>query len=402
MSIAVQSLPLELIVAGVLAATLAFRTISRWMGQPLVVGEILSGLLIGLVLAAIPGASVRTVASSLALVGNFGLVFLVFGALLHEKDERAIDWRGDLTVSAFNVLPAFIGGGMWAVWYASAHAMQVSTAFILLVATATAISAVPVLARILAELHIGGTPVGRLSFRVACITDVVGWLLVGAALAIHSDGEPSVFAAGRGLLVLMLFGGLHALRRLMGARWAQAGATKAILVILLAVSGVTHMAGLHVVFGAFIVGTVFGTQREVVRDWKRDMGWVTDRFFCPLYFVVAGMNILSGSFEGAEFTWGLSFLVVSMASKLLPLYWVARRRGMSADEGRLLALLLNARGLMELVILGIGLQAGILNASQYALFVVVAVVTTVVCTPLCRVVLTRMRRTAPVASGKVE
>ncbi|MFT4171882.1 MAG: cation:proton antiporter [Rhodocyclaceae bacterium] len=401
MTLGSLSLPLEIIVGGVLAISFAMRMVANALGQPHVIGEILAGLLIGLVLMAGAGDVARGLAGQLSVLGSFGLIFLVLGALLHEPDTLGAQrqWRTDLFFTACNVLPAFVCGGAWAIAYARAHTLAAPGAFVLLVATAAAISAVPVLARILAELRLADTRVGALSFRVACLTDVAGWLLVGVSLAIHTQGEPWAFALGRLALILMLFAVLAGIRRMLRPWLGTTPATTAVvIVLLLAACGLTHMAGLHVVFGAFIVGTVFGGEASVVRHWRRDMGWVTERFFCPLYFVVAGMSILSGgTLTAGDWGWGVVFLALSMGSKILPLYWAARRRGWAPDEARLLGLLLNARGLMELVILGIGLQAGIFTATQYALFVAVAVVTTVVCTPLCRVVLKRMHAASDAA-----
>jgi Kef-type K+ transport system membrane component KefB len=403
MSITAAEFPIHLVIAGVLAVSLLFRGLATKVGQPQVVGEILAGLVVGLGLSTIghqigmPDVLFQSLSSSLNLLGNFGLVFLVMNALFNNPSDLNLSKEGKRTVlyvTLANVLPSFIGGGWLGYQYAMAHAIETKSAFILLVSVASSMSAVPVLARILSELKLSGTRAGQISFRSACWTDAIGWMCVGVALALHSQGDAFQFAMTRllvtGIVLAALFGIRHLIRRYPMS--SPSSSNKLLLIVLLVTAGVTHLASLHLVFGAFLVGSVFAGEKELTKNWLKDSAWMTDRFFCPLFFAVAGMNLQSvGSVSSQEVLWGLGFLTLCIFSKLIPLMWMGSRLGMSRQESTLLALLLNTRGLMELVILSIGLHYGIFSPIQYSIFVIVAVVTTIITMPLCRLVLTRQQ-----------
>jgi Kef-type K+ transport system membrane component KefB len=395
-------LPLFMFLGATLVVAVCFRRLAVAVGQPKVIGEIAAGLAIGALLAATnawwggTGApAAGSLVPSLSLLGDFGLIFLVVNALLSDRAEtpgtRSDGWRASWLTLA-NVLPAFVGTAWLAVWYARSHELGSPMAFIMLVAAACSISAVPVLARILAELGLVGSTVGRLTFQVACWSDVFGWMVVGAALSLHGRGEPVQFGMFRMGVIAALVLGLVAARAMVRRHLAsapQAGGM-VLLIVLLVTASVTHMAGLHLVFGAFLVGSVFASERALARQWLSQTTWVTERLFCPVFFVVSGMNLLSaGTLSSAEMAWGSAFLATCVLTKLIPLFLASRLLGLAPRESALVAVLLNTRGLMELVILSVGLKAGIFTPVQYSIFVMVAVLTTVISMPLCRQALRR-------------
>lgn len=396
--------PIPLTVGGVILASVLLHRAVRVFGQPKVVGEIFAGLAVGVALNAFSGLFgdssgllAKSTATALDSIGSIGLVFIVLNALFQSSSQngelqRSVNSRAVLTVTLANTVPSFVVGAWMAVKYAESRDLQATPAFVLLVGTSVTISAVPVLARILAELHLERSIAGKLAFRTACWTDVIGWVLVGMALSFQQQIDTWTFVGTRALVVLAIFSVLVAVRKLLTRTSTDGAMTNQILLILLLLSaGVMHAASLHLVFGAFLVGSVFSSHDGVRTAWLKSTAWITDGLFCPLFFAVAGMKLLSsGQIEPSELTWGAAFLALSIGIKLLPLAVAARYVGLSATEGVLLGLMLNTRGLMELVILSIGLAAGIFTQVQYSIFVVIAIVTTIMSAPLCRLAQARL------------
>ena len=189
-----------------------------------------------------------------------------------------------------------------------------------------------------------------------------------------------------------MFATLKAIKYGIVRRWFGAAPSSQIVLIALLVSAsLTHLASLHVVFGAFLVGSVFVSDKDIRESWLKATSWITDRFFCPLFFAIAGMKLLSSDdFALSELGWGTAFLALCIGSKLIPLMIAGRWIGLSRPESLLLGLLLNTRGLMELVILSVGLSSGIFSPVQYSIFVMVTVATTLMSTPLSRLVQRRL------------
>ncbi|CAN5413929.1 hypothetical protein BH09PSE5_BH09PSE5_50430 [soil metagenome] len=402
MTFQLAELPIFLLLGGILLVSLVCRRAAGIVGQPQVVGEILAGLAVGLLLAhsaatgdAAAAGSTRSLSRSISLLGDFGLVFMVVNALFQDHVGKALTVTRDrtvLVVTAANIVPAALCAAWLGFNYADSHAIESKSAFVLLIGVAASISAVPVLARMLDELKLAGTRIGSLSFRAACWTDMLAWVAVAVALSLHGKGDPLTagstrLAAAAALIVALL--GIRALMRKRLARSPQA-ASQVLLVTVLLSAGITHLAGLHLVFGAFLVGTVFASERELVRQWLAQTTWLAERLLSPLFFVVSGMNLATaGSIAVAEAGWGAAFLAICVVTKLVPLFITGRALGYSRQDSSLLAVLLNTRGLMELVILSVGLNAGIFSPVQYSIFVMVAIITTVISMPLCRMVMRR-------------
>ena len=396
--------PVSLTIGVVILASLILHRLARLIGQPPLVGDMCAGLLVGVALNFIGKAfenSSSTLANSTAVslvhLGEIGLIFLVVNALFHAPRGNAVtegvsEVKAVLLVTLTNCIPPFLIGGWLAIQYASAHGLPASPAFLILIGVSMSISAVPVLAGILIELGLQSSRVGGLAFRAACWSDVIGWTLVGLALSLHQKADSSNFVWTCLLLVATIFAALMIVKYLI-IRYQPSHtiSNQAILIAVLIASGLTQLASLHVVFGAFLVGTVFASHDTIRANWLSATSWITDRFFCPLFFAIAGMKLLSSDeFAVSELGWGLGFLVVCVSTKLIPLYITGRWIGLSKPESQLLGLMLNTRGLMELVVLSVGLSSGIFSPLQYSIFVLVTAVTTLMSTPLCRLVQRRL------------
>ena len=396
--------PIHLVIGLVILASLILHRVARLFGQPPLIGDMLAGLLVGVALNLIgkafgdaSGTLATSTANSLEHLGTIGLVFIVVNALFHAPsnhtaDDGATSGKAVLMVTLANCVPSLLIGGWLAVQYATAREMPATPAFIILIGVAMSISAVPVLAGILVELGLKSSRVGSLAFRAACWTDVIGWILVGLALSLHQNADSYYFAVSRLVLVAAIFAALMAVKSRLVRHWpGPAIANQIILIALLVSAGLTHLASLHIVFGAFLVGSVFASDKNIRDSWLHATSWITDRFFCPLFFAIAGMKLLSSDdFAIAELGWGMAFLVLCIGTKLVPLMIAGRWIGLSRPESLLLGLLLNTRGLMELVILSVGLSTGIFSPIQYSIFVVVTAATTLMSTPLSRMVQRRL------------
>ncbi len=388
----------------VILASLILHRVARLLGQPPLIGDMLAGLLVGVALNLMgklffdsTSSLATATARSLEDLGAIGLVFIVVKALFHAPRSDAAtegisNARAVIAITLTNCLPSLLIGGWLAVQYASAHELRATPAFVILIGVSMSISAVPVLAGILVELGLQTSRVGGLAFRAACWTDVIGWILVGLALSLHQNADSSHFVLTRLLLVGAMFAALMVVKYGIVHRWfGSASSSQIVLIALLTSAGLTHLASLHVVFGAFLVGSVFASNNDIRENWLRATGWITDRFFCPLFFAIAGMKLLSSDdFALNELGWGAAFLVLCIATKLVPLMLAGRWIGLSRPESLLLGLLLNTRGLMELVILSVGLSSGIFSPVQYTIFVVVTIATTLMSTPLSRLVQRRL------------
>jgi len=392
--------PVSLTIGVVILSSLILHRLARVFGQPPLIGDMCAGLLVGVALNFVGKAFessssnlANSTAVSLVHLGEIGLIFLVVNALFHAPRGNSVkggasDARAILLVTLTNCIPPFLIGGWLAIQYASAHELPATPAFLILIGVSMSISAVPVLAGILVELGLQSSRVSGLAFRAACWSDVIGWTLVGLALSLNQNADSSQFVWTSLILVIAIFAALQAIKYLIIRHQpSHTISNQVILIALLIASGLTQLASLHVVFGAFLVGSVFASHDTIRENWLKTTSWVTERFFCPLFFAIAGMKLLSSDeFALGELGWSLGFLAVCVGTKLVPLFIAGRVIGLSKPESILLGLMLNTRGLMELVVLSVGLSSGIFSPLQYSIFVIVTAVTTLMSTPLCRLV----------------
>jgi len=386
--------------AVILVAAQVFGALARRIGQPAVVGEIVAGVLLGPTLfggavpAALFPADVRPGLTALASVGVAVFMFVI-GL---ELDQKLLRGKGGVAagVATGAIALPFALGCLLALHLAGNHDRRGSLlAFVLFFGAAMSITAFPVLARILVDRGMHRTNAGGLAIAAAAIGDVVAWCLLAATLT---------FAAGQSAwqavlvvpyVLIMLFVVRPVLARLAAAhqrtgRSLPAGALAGVVVFAVVSGGVTEWLGLHFIFGAFFAGAIIpraGTEklREEIIDRVDPVGSV----LLPVYFAVAGLGVnlsivdLVGAGELAL------ILLVAIGGKFLGTYLSARVCGQDVRHARTLAVLMNTRGLTELIILGVGLQAGLLDASLYSLMVVMAVVTTAMTGPLLNLVYPR-------------
>lgn len=389
------------------------------VGQPPVVGEMVAGVLLGpsLLGLLLPGAQEALFPAELRpvlfVVGQIGLVLLMFHAgfafSTHSSGGLA---RTAAAVSLAGVsAPLVLGVGL--VLVAAGHVplappgvpVGVVAAF---VGVALAITAFPMLARIITERGQAGTRHGSIALASGAVDDVVAWVLLAVVLAVATGSPgPALLTVGGAavFLALVWFVARPGMLRLMSTtRVDDPARLLGTVAILFAAAWFTDEIGLYAVFGAFALGLAVPR----VPAAERVVGALTPvtAVLVPLFFTYSGLNTQFGLFtEPAVLLFALACVVVAIVGKFGACWVAARRRGEPQGVALRVASLMNARGLMQLIALNIGLEAGIVGPALFTVLVLVALVTTIMTSPL----LTWVERRHPpaealpdAADGRVE
>jgi Kef-type K+ transport system membrane component KefB len=384
------------------AARLAGRLAAR-LGQPPVIGEILAGIalgpsLLGLLGADLPGTLFPDDARGwLKHVGDLGLVLFLFG-VGRESDPRLLRRArgriGALSVGSI-VVPAAVGAlvalPLWAD-HAIVDGQGVPrAAFAAFVAVALAVTAFPVLARILGDAGLLRSEVGRTAMAVAAVTDLVAWSALAVVVGIWGTGGRPVLelvllvlAYGVGLRVVLL-PVVRAALAWWGRRTSLVPAA-ILLAGLLVSAAATDRIGLHAAIGAFAFGVLCPREGAAGRAAAagEDVLARTGVLLVPVFFLTTGLTVDLASLSLGGVSELLLLLVAASLAKFVGVAGAARLSGDAARPAAALGVLLNARGLTELVILEVGRSSGILDDRIFAALVAVALVTTVVTGPLFR------------------
>jgi K+:H+ antiporter len=398
----------------VLAAALLGRLAARAARQPEVIGEILAGILVVPVVVAVAGHGALAalmppdVLGVLKYIGKIGLVLFLVG-VAHELrrgggglGSRSVGW---VTIGSF--FPALASGLVFAGWVlwsgdgvlrGSAPALSL----VLMIAVALSVTAVPVLARILEDRDMMAGRNGKLSMAAAVFTDSTAWLLLVVAMGTASGGWGGVV---RSLVVLAVGVAIALLGRIL-LRGSTAGTlaarfprllSVAVAVAALVVAIEMEHWGLTAVFGAFVVGLAM-PDGEGAERWEEVTRPVASlgRLFVPVFFVVAGMGLFAT--PSSSLPWFAAALATALAilGKVGGGYLGARLGGETRRDAVTIGVLMNTRGLTEIVVLQAGYSAGLLSAALFLALVVMALVTTGLTGPLLSLIDLRARRTAPV------
>jgi len=367
-------------------------------GQPAVIGEIVAGVLLGpTLLGALPGdpsgalfpPDARPVLKS---IGEIGLVLFMFtvgwdldlGLVRHRERAAAV-------VSVSSIALPFALGLALAAYLHPEHDVVAGEAvpfwpFAVFVGASLSITAFPVLARILQETRLAATALGALVITAAAVDDVVGWSALALALALLASGgtweyvrivaETVVFAA------VLLFAVRPLLRRVPPA---AAGAL--VLPAALACAAVTDAIGIHAVFGAFLFGAAMprpgpaGALHEVRRRLAPVVG-----VLAPIYFVTSGMAVDIPGLRAGDAAAFVLILVAACAGKFLGSFGAARAMRVPTRDAAAIGVLMNTRGLVEIVLLTVGRDAGLIDDRLFTLLALMAIVTTVVTAPALRAI----------------
>ncbi|HEX5741080.1 MAG TPA: cation:proton antiporter [Pilimelia sp.] len=396
------------VLAAVLGLAAAARRAAAALRQPGVLGEMAAGLLAGPLLLALLGPAATAavlppgVLTVLRLVAKAALVLYVVGLAYGLRRDRsgtgprALGW-----VAAGGLVPGMCAGAALALWIIvdgdpALRGTAPTAAFVLYVGVALAITSVPVLARILADRGLAQARVGRLSLSSAILIDAVGWLVLALAVGLLA-GDSGRFVQA---LALLGGGGLAALglRRALGAAPARRFAAGRPLAAAVALAAAGFAAGLAMewggqsaILGAAVVGLALPADCPA---WSAAVARVgaPGRALVPAFFVVTGLALLDGA-HGAP-SWALlsGTLLLAMGAKVGGGYLGARRAGEERADALRVGVLMNSRGLTELIVLQVGYEAGLMSGRLYLVLVVMALLTTAVTGPLLSAVTAVQRR----------
>jgi Kef-type K+ transport system membrane component KefB len=367
----------------------------RRFGQPEVIGEIAGGILLGPTL--LHGAITRElfpaeIRPALAALSTVGVCVFMFLVGLHLADA-GLRGQGRIAVvlSLGSMVVPFVLGTLLAIGLVGDRSGRTAALFCLYLGTAMSITAFPVLARILTDRELIDTPIGGLALATAAVGDVLAWSMLAVLVALsHGDTPP-----WRVLLVVPFVAILVGVVRPLLARLADrrpadrvhtprarvilgAGLVVAIAAALMLSSTATWWMGLHQIFGAFLFGAVMPrvgatTLRARVLPWIDRIDRIV---LLPPFFVVAGFAVDLSGMDGRELGVLLLILLVAIGGKMSGAFGAARLARVSTRHSAALALLVNTRGLTELIVLAVGLQIGLLDRRLYSLMVLMALVTT--------------------------
>ena len=387
-----------LTLAAILVVGRVFGRLLARVGQPPVIGEIVAGIVLGpsVLGAALAGRLLPPEAApALGIVAQLGVVLYMFLVGL-ELDLGALRGRqrtaAGLVAALGTAVPFILGAGLAVVLHGRFAPSGVTLLpFALFLGVALAVTAFPVLARILADRGLADTDIGRISLGAAALGDVAAWCLLAVVvgLATARPGEGLAVVAGAAVFVAAVVGLVRpALRAWLGRSAADAsdGAAVPVLVALaLAAAAVTEAIGIHALFGAFALGAVVPHDAPAARALPRALAPAVVGVLLPAFFASTGMRTRIDLVTGADL-WLVTAVVIAVATagKVAGALAGARLGGLAWRDAALVGALMNTRGLMELIVLDVGLALGILSPTLFAILVVMAVVTTGMTGPVVR------------------
>ena len=394
---------LSILLLQVIAILLSAKVVGallRKVGQPSVIGEMIAGILLGPSLLGILWPNAMTFLfppqslDALGLLSQVGLVIFMFVVGM-ELDVKHLLGKGHavLLVSHVSILvPFFLGTMFSVVIFTNAAPPNTNfTAFALFMSVAMSITAFPVLARILKEREMLKSNLGNTALACAAVGDVTAWCLLAMVIAIaKASGLGSALWMVSMTIVftsLMLFVVKRPLERIAhryreGTVWRNAIVT-VVLIFTFASALCTEVIGIHALFGAFLAGVVMPARAELREFLTERVGVFATGFLLPLFFAFTGLRTQIGLLnDWTSWLMCACVVVVAIAGKLGGSMLAARWTGMNWRDSFSLGALMNTRGLIELIVLNIGYDLGILSPRMFSMMVCMALVTTCMATPL--------------------
>jgi Kef-type K+ transport system membrane component KefB len=395
-------------IAVVLSAAHVLGAAARRLGQPRVIGEIVAGIALGpTLLGHLTGHRLfpPAVMPALTTLADVGLVLFMFIVGL-ELDRRRLQGKARIVtgVAAGATALPFAMGCALALLLAHRYAPGQGAPFVLFFAVSVSATAFPVLARILTDRGMQQTLLGGIALASAAVIDVVSYTLLAVVVGIASaSGHESwrlLLAPVYGLV--MVFAVRPLLRRLTSAAGSSGRITPAqlsfVLIGLFASAWITQWMQVNFIFGAFLFGAVM-PRSEALLQWLLDAFAPAVQLMLPMFFVVTGLTVDLGKLHLGDLGVLAAILAVSILGKAGGGYAGARFTGIPRRGSLVVAVLVNTRGLTEIVILTIGLQQHLLEPGLYALLIVMALVTTAMTGPLLNRVYPRDRLAEDLAAA---
>lgn len=394
------SLTVVIVASRVLGALFA-----RGLGQPAVIGEILAGIALGpsLLGAVWPEAGAVLVPSEVGpyvkVLAQIGVVLFMFLVGL-ELDLRTLrrSSRTTLAVAHGGIVVPFVSGAVLALWLFPRYgpAGVDFTSFSLFLGVSMSVTAFPVLARILTDRGVHRTPLGTLALASAAVDDVSAWTLLAFVVGVASGSVGDLvwmvpaLCAYIGAMVLVVRPLMRRLSTMADERELDQHMFAAVIVLLLLSAWVTESIGIHALFGAFLLGVVTPHEGRLAERLQQRIEDIVLVLLLPAFFVFTGMRTQVGLVSSAsDWAWCAVIVAVATFGKLGGVFAASRAMGLPTRSSVALGVLMNTRGLMELIVLNIGLDLGVISPTLFAMLVIMALVTTIATGPLLRLVLGR-------------
>lgn len=406
-----------IIIIGVarVAALLAGR-----IGQAQAVGEIVAGILLGpSLLGLLAPETFAYIFKSVSpdpinIMSQIGLVLLMFqiglefefSHLKETRNRRTMVW----VATAGMVLPFLLG---LAFGYVSAPYLAPGIqplGYALFMATAFSITAVPILGRIMMEFNITRTKLGAITITCAAINDVIGWFLLAAVTALAAAN----FSAGETAQKLAWFVFylviswwvvrpllIKALNRFKIDRdHLPYGALGLLIVIIFVSAMATYKIGIFAIFGGFMMGVILFDQVKLVEAWRAKIADFVTVFFLPIFFTYTGLRTNVQALGSLElWAWFAVILALATLGKFGGSYWAARHCGLNPVESKIIGVMMNTRALMELIVLNIGYDLGVIPSNVFTMLVLMAIISTVITSPALRAWLPQLKPAKPPADA---
>ncbi len=385
--------------------------LARRFGQSAAVGEIIIGILLGPSLFGLLAPhSFNYVFHSappepLTILSSLGLILLMFQiglefdfAHLTERTNRTAVLR----VSIGCLLLPFACGFCMGYLIANTGTTTARIDTALFVATAFSITALPILGRIMIEFGISRTPLGVIAISSAAINDVVGWLLLALVTTLTASAfDPLQF--GLRVLLVAVFGVFAAkvvrplMKRTIRAFDPRDGQLSPnllgiVLAVIFFAAMTTYELGIFAIFGGFMMGVILFDELEFVRAWRDRVGHFVNVFFLPIFFTYTGLRTSIGALDNmTDWAWCVGIVAAATAAKLIGGYVGARASGLDHPQSTVIAFMMNTRALMELIVINVGLDLGVISPKVFTMLVIMAIFSTVITSPALRRYLPRLQ-----------
>lgn len=378
---------------------------ARKLGQPVVVGEIIGGLILGpslfqklcpdffhFVFQSVPSVPLQ-------ILSQIGLIFLMFQiglefdfSHLSERENR----NAVIKVGAAGIILPFVLGYGFGIWSGPILAPGINPlGYRLFLATALSITAIPILGRIMMEFGLTKTRLGAIAITSAAINDVLGWVLLAVVSALTTSefswekvglqigSLAAYFSAcwwlGRPLLK-RLIAKFHVTPHFLPLNLI------AIIIALTFASGlVTYKLGIFAIFGGFLVGVLLYQEHDFVTAWKNKICDFVTAFFLPIFFTFTGLRTnVNGLDSWQLWGWCIGIIAAATIGKFLGCYLAARASGLNHHESGCLGIMMNTRALMELIVINVGYDLKVIPSTVFTMLVLMAILSTVITGPCLR------------------
>jgi Kef-type K+ transport system membrane component KefB len=388
----------------VLVALVSILLLGRWLGklfvhfgQPRVIGEIVAGIALGPSLLgriwpdAMHFILPADVGPFLGIIAQIGIILYMFLVGL-ELNAGLLRSRAHATIaiSHTSILAPFVLGAILSLWlYPRLASGDVPfTSFALFMGVAMSITAFPVLARILTDRRMENTELGVIALSCAAIDDVTAWCLlafvVGVAQA-EVGGAVQTALLALGYIAIMFVIVRPLAIRYLGhdSEHPQRRMAVWVLVALLFSAMTAEWIGIHAIFGAFLLGAIIPHDSDIAQDFTNKLEDIVKILLLPAFFAYTGMRTEIGLVSGWE-AWLFCAVIIAVATlgKFGGTLAAARFTGLGWRTSAALGVLMNTRGLMELIVLNIGLELGVISPKLFAMMVIMALATTIATTPM--------------------